>query len=77
MTLEPQRTIPAVDDAPPASSCAAEPASGPGRAPSGPCNCLPAAQDGWVACAQCGLPQAPGKAFCSFCGSRWPAEPGA
>lgn len=40
----------------------------------GPCNCLPAAPAGWPSCASCGLPQAPGKAFCDFCGSRWVAE---
>ena len=42
---------------------------------SGPCNCLPAAQSDWPACATCGLPQAPGKAWCGFCGSRWVSEP--
>ncbi len=38
---------------------------------SGPCKCLPEPQGDWVACAHCGLPQLPGKAFCSFCGHRW------
>lgn len=42
----------------------------------GPCNCLPApADDSWRPCAACGLPQAPGKAFCGFCGSRWVTAP--
>lgn len=40
---------------------------------SGPCNCLPAAQDGWERCHSCGLAQRPGKAFCDFCGHRWQA----
>lgn len=38
------------------------------------CICLPTAPAGWLACAHCGLPQAPGKAFCDFCGNRWQAE---
>lgn len=38
------------------------------------CNCLPAAPDGWLECLHCGLPQAPGKAFCGFCGNRWPSQ---
>ena len=42
---------------------------------SGPCNCLPEARSDWQACARCGLPQAPGKAWCGFCGSRWVSEP--
>jgi hypothetical protein len=42
---------------------------------SGPCNCLPEAQLDWQTCATCGLPQAPGKAWCGFCGSRWVSEP--
>ena len=42
---------------------------------SGPCNCLPEARDDWQACATCGLPQATGKAWCGFCGSRWVSEP--
>lgn len=37
----------------------------------GPCNCLPEPESDWVACAHCGLPQRPGKAFCGFCGRRW------
>ncbi len=39
----------------------------------GPCACLPEtdALAGWLECASCGLPQAPGKDFCSFCGRRW------
>jgi hypothetical protein len=38
----------------------------------GACSCLPdPADEGWRACAACGLPQAPGKAFCGYCGSRW------
>lgn len=40
----------------------------------GPCNCLPAAPDGWTSCAHCGLAQAPGKDFCGFCGNRWVAN---
>ncbi len=40
----------------------------------GTCSCLPRAVDDWPACAFCGLPQAPGKAFCSFCGRRWVTE---
>ena len=42
---------------------------------SGPCSCLPEALGDWQACATCGLPQAPGKAWCGFCGSRWVSEP--
>lgn len=38
---------------------------------SGPCDCLPAAPEGWVACPTCGLAQAPGKESCGFCGRRW------
>ncbi len=40
----------------------------------GPCSCLPRGIDDWPACASCGLRQKPGKAFCSFCGSRWVTE---
>jgi hypothetical protein len=57
----------------PAEACESSSAAANGEG-SGPCSCLPAAQDGWIACASCGLPQAPGKAFCSFCGRRWVAE---
>lgn len=48
----------------------------PGESRGAPCSCLPApAGSAWRACASCGLPQAPGKAFCDFCGSRWVDEP--
>lgn len=42
-------------------------------ASSGPCACLPLSTTvaDWPACASCGLPQAPGKDFCAFCGRRW------
>jgi hypothetical protein len=40
----------------------------------GPCTCLPGAQEGWLTCASCGLPQRPGKAFCGFCGRKWVTE---
>jgi hypothetical protein len=38
-----------------------------------PCLCLPetGSMAGWLECASCGLPQAPGKDFCGFCGRRW------
>jgi hypothetical protein len=42
-----------------------------------PCLCLPGAvsgpdaMTGWLECATCGTRQAPGKAWCGFCGSRW------
>jgi hypothetical protein len=41
--------------------------------PPGPGACLPKTDvvAGWPACASCGLPQAPGKEFCGFCGRRW------
>jgi hypothetical protein len=41
--------------------------------PTGPGACLPRSDTvaGWPACASCGLPQAPGKDFCGFCGRRW------
>ncbi len=41
-----------------------------------PCECLPASATvaDWPACATCGLPQAPGKEFCGFCGRRWVSE---
>jgi hypothetical protein len=54
-------------------SCA--PTAAPDAAPAtrtfGPCDCLPRSPKGWPACAHCGLPQAPGKEFCGFCGHRW------
>ncbi len=40
-----------------------------------PCRCLPSPQGDWVACAYCGLRQAPGKEFCGFCGHRWVTDP--
>lgn len=46
----------------------------PASAVSSPCRCLPEGVDGWRACASCGLPQAPGKEFCGFCGRRWTEE---
>jgi hypothetical protein len=65
-------------------SCGGEPHGGapcpPRRSPARDdvvnptCNCLPSAPDGWLACAHCGLPQAPGKAFCGFCGNRWQGD---
>ena len=44
-----------------------------GTRPAGPGACLPKSDTvaGWPACASCGLPQAPGKDFCGFCGRRW------
>jgi hypothetical protein len=40
---------------------------------SSPSTCLPRSDTvaGWLTCASCGLPQAPGKDFCGFCGRRW------
>jgi hypothetical protein len=58
------------------ASCAPAPSpdgAAPARA-SGPCDCLPRSPEGWLACDHCGLPQAPGKEFCTFCGRRWVSE---
>ncbi len=57
------------------AACATGPLPGIEIIASGPCNCLPGAQGDWQACATCGLPQAPGKAWCGFCGSRWVSVP--
>jgi hypothetical protein len=46
----------------------------PASPASSPCRCLPEGVEGWRACVSCGLPQAPGKEFCGFCGRRWPRD---
>jgi hypothetical protein len=55
--------------------CPPQPASDTEILASGPCSCLPLARSDWQTCATCGLPQAPGKTWCGFCGSRWVSEP--
>jgi hypothetical protein len=53
---------------------AASGTSAPGTTSSAPCRCLPEPLDGWRACASCGLPQAPDKEWCGFCGHRWRSD---
>jgi hypothetical protein len=61
----------AADDA--GAADAADAADAALACPPGPGACLPKSDvvAGWPACASCGLPQAPGKEFCGFCGRSW------
>jgi hypothetical protein len=75
VTVQSERCVACGRDAHGGSPCAPRPESGIQIVANGPCNCLPAAQRDWQTCSTCGLPQAPGKAWCGFCGSRWVSEP--
>lgn len=74
MTIEPPRCRSCGGDPHGDAPCPLVPAAARTEVVKRVCSCLPAAPDGWLACAHCGLPQAPGKAFCGFCGNRWPAD---
>jgi hypothetical protein len=73
MAAEPQRHPAGGRDEPVDGGCAPLQSSAD-ELLGGPCSCLPQVVDDWPACASCGLPQKPGKAFCSFCGRRWVTE---
>lgn len=81
MTAEPREEAGATETGGPAGAVADDPAdvaADPAdvaalACPPGPGACLPKSEvvAGWPVCASCGLPQAPGKDFCGFCGRRW------
>ena len=75
MTVQPGRCLACGQDAHGDAPCPPRPLPEIEILASGPCNCLPEARSDWQTCARCGLPQAPGKAWCGFCGSRWVSEP--